>query len=61
MIQFSDHDLKPGKNSQIIYILFCINVHLFIKRLRVMGLPIDLFKIIEVWLTNRKFYVDLDG
>ena len=38
-----------------------VNVKLLIKRLRILGLPMDLVKIIEVWLTERKFYVELDG
>ena len=38
-----------------------VNVNLLLKRLRIIGLPMDLIKIIEVWLTDRKFYVDLDG
>ena len=38
-----------------------VNVRLLIRRLRILGLPMDLVKLIEVWLTDRKFYVELDG
>ena len=38
-----------------------VNVRLLIRRLRILGLPMDLVKLIEVWLTERKFYVELDG
>ena len=38
-----------------------VNVGLLIKRLRILGLPMDLVKLIEIWLTDRKFYVELDG
>ena len=38
-----------------------VNVGLLIKRLRILGMPMDLVKLIEIWLTERKFYVELDG
>ena len=38
-----------------------VNVELLIKRLRVMGLPIDLVKMISIWLTDRKQYVEISG
>ena len=38
-----------------------VNVNLLIKRLRIIGLPMDLIKLIEVWLTGREFYVELNG
>ena len=36
-------------------------MRLLIQRLRILGLPMDLVSLIEVWLTERKFYVELDG
>ena len=38
-----------------------VNVELLTKRLRIIGLPMDLVKLIEIWLTDRKFYVELNG
>ena len=38
-----------------------VNVELLIKRLKIIGMPMDLVKLIEVWLTDRKFYVEVDG
>ena len=38
-----------------------INVNLLIKRLRIVGLPMDLIKNVEVWLTDLKFFVNLEG
>ena len=38
-----------------------VNVGLLTKRLRIIGLPMDLVNLIEIWLTDRKFYVELDG
>ena len=34
-----------------------VNVELLIKRLRIMGMPNDLIRLIREWLVNRKFYV----
>jgi hypothetical protein len=38
-----------------------VNVRLLSKRLRIIGLPSDLIELIVVWLSDRKFYVELDG
>ena len=38
-----------------------VNVELLTKQLRIIGLPMDLVKLIEIWLTDRKFYVKLNG
>ena len=38
-----------------------VNVRLLAKRLRIIGLPMDLVNLIEIWLTDRKFYVELNG
>ena len=38
-----------------------VNVGLLTKRLRIIGLPMDLVNLIEIWLTDRKFYVELNG
>ena len=38
-----------------------VNVKLLLKRLKVIGLPHDVIKLIRVWLEQRHFYVDIDG
>ena len=38
-----------------------VNIELLLKRLRILGLPKDLIKLIQIWLTDRKFYVEIDG
>ena len=38
-----------------------VNVRLLIKRLKIIGFPIDLISMIEIWLSNRKFYVEING
>ena len=38
-----------------------VNVKLLLKRLHIIGLPNDIIKLIEIWLKNRMFYVDIDG
>ena len=38
-----------------------VNIKLLLKRLRVVGLPADLVALIEIWLTNRNFYVEVNG
>ena len=38
-----------------------VNIELLLKRLRVVGLPADLVALIEIWLTNRNFYVEVNG
>ena len=38
-----------------------VNVELLLKRLHIVGLPHDLVDLVSKWLTNRVFYVSLDG
>ena len=38
-----------------------VNVNLLLKRLRIIGLPSDIVDLIKVWLSNRSFYVNVDG
>ena len=38
-----------------------VNVKLLLKRLKVIGLPKDVIKLIEIWLEQRHFYVDIEG
>ena len=38
-----------------------VKINLFIKRLRIIGLPEDIIELISIWLNNRLFYVDIDG
>ena len=37
-----------------------INIGLLVKRLRIIGLPEDVVSLIEIWLSNRIFYVEMD-
>ena len=37
-----------------------VNVPLLIKRLGIIGLPGDVIKLVETWLTERFFYVEID-
>ena len=36
-------------------------MNLLLKRLRIIGLPSDVVDLIKVWLSNRSFYVNVDG
>ena len=38
-----------------------VNISLLLKRLRVVGLPVELVALIEIWLTDRVFYVEVNG
>ena len=38
-----------------------VNVNLLIKGLKIIGLPKYLIKLIEIWLIDRKFYVEING
>ena len=38
-----------------------VNIELLLKRMRIIGLPPDLIELVSVWLTNRYFYVSIDG
>ena len=38
-----------------------VNTKLLIKRLKIIGLPEDIINLITIWLTNRLFYVDVEG
>ena len=38
-----------------------VNVDLLLKRLKIMGLPDDIVRLIKIWLTNRSFYVSVNG
>ena len=38
-----------------------VNIDLLMKRLRIIGLPGDVLSLIDVWLRNRLFYVEIDG
>ena len=38
-----------------------VNIELLIKRLKIIGLPSDLIKLIRTWLSHRKFYVNIEG
>ena len=37
-----------------------VNIGLLIKRLKIVGLPEDVVSLIEIWLKNRLFYVEID-
>ena len=38
-----------------------VNVPLLIKRLKIIGLPGDVIGLIEIWLKERYFYVEIDN
>jgi hypothetical protein len=38
-----------------------VNIDLLIKRLNIIGLPKDLIDLIWVWLTDRLYFVDING
>ena len=38
-----------------------VNVELLIKRLKIIGLPVDLIDLVSKWLTVRYFYVTIEG
>ena len=38
-----------------------VNTDLLLKRLKIMGIPGDVVSLIKIWLTDRSFYVCIDG
>lgn len=38
-----------------------VDVNLLLKRLKIIGFPSDVFELIKEWLSERFFYVDIDG
>ena len=38
-----------------------VNIKLLIKRLKIIGLPSDIVRLIELWLSHRSFYVSING
>ena len=36
-----------------------VNTELLVKRLKIMGMPSDLIKLIREWLSNRSYYVQV--
>ena len=38
-----------------------VNVDLLMERLTVLGLPDDILSLIEIWLKERMYYVEIDG
>ena len=38
-----------------------VNINLLLKRMRITGIPNDVVKLVEVWLTDRKCYVSVHG
>ena len=34
-----------------------VNVNLLLRRMRIVGLPMDIVKLVEIWLLDRKYYV----
>ena len=38
-----------------------VNVGLLVKRMKIIGLPEDITSLVEIWLTERFFYVEVDG
>ena len=38
-----------------------VNTNLLIKRLKIIGLPLDVIRLIKLWLSKRSFYVEING
>ena len=38
-----------------------VNIDLLMKLLRIIGLPEDVLSLVEVWLCNKVFYVEING
>jgi hypothetical protein len=38
-----------------------VNIDLLIKRIKILGLPMDVVNLIKLWLEDRSFYVAIDG
>ena len=38
-----------------------VNIKLLMKRLAIIGLPTDILQLIELWLSERSFFVNIDG
>ena len=38
-----------------------VNIELLLERMVVIGLPLDVISLVKIWLTDRYFYVSLDG
>jgi hypothetical protein len=38
-----------------------VNFTILLKRLRILGLPMDIIDLIKVWLQNRMYYLSVDG
>ena len=38
-----------------------VNVNLLLKRLKIIGLPVDVIDLVKVWLKDRTFYVNING
>ena len=38
-----------------------VNTNLLIKRLKIVGIPSDVVDLIKIWLSDRSFYVNIDG
>ena len=38
-----------------------VNTNLLIKQLQIIGLPTDVVRLIKLWLTDRSFYISING
>ena len=38
-----------------------VTIGLLLKRLRIVGLPVDIIALIQAWLSNKMFYVETNG
>ena len=38
-----------------------VNINLLLKRMRIAGLPDDVIRLVEIWLSGRKYYVTVNG
>ena len=52
---------NPVKGENFSAAFDVVDVPLLVTRLNILGLPDDVITLIKVWLTERFFYVDIDG
>ena len=38
-----------------------VNVGLLLRRLENLGLPLEVLRLIKIWITNRSYYVNING
>ena len=58
----ADRDMYALMASLVLSATFeVVNVEFLLDHMRIIGLPTDLIELVSKWLTDRYFYVSLDG